>query len=100
MVSHQPGLPVTGMHAGDVLIAGQCMAHKNGVGTLSVEFAIGLVGDLERHEIDAAVERVAADPRRTVPRANSGGSASCARSSVWIAGLGIDCMFTILTPTS
>src|SRR3981189_260253 len=29
-----------------------------------------------------------------------GWSASCARSSVWIAGLGIDCTFTILLPTS
>src|SRR5882672_7523950 len=29
-----------------------------------------------------------------------GWSASCARSSVWIAGLGIDFTFTILVPTS
>ena len=45
------------MHVGDVLIAGQRMADQNGVGTVGVEFAIGLVGDLERREIDAAIER-------------------------------------------
>ena len=44
------------MHIGDVLIAGQRMADQNGVGTVGVEFAIGLVGDLERGEIDTAIE--------------------------------------------
>ena len=56
------GLPPAGlaghrMHVGDVLIAGQRMADQNGVGAVGVEFAIGLVGDLERREIDAAIER-------------------------------------------
>ena len=45
------------MHIGDMLIAGQRMADQNGVGAIGVEFAIGLVGDLERLKIDAAIER-------------------------------------------
>ena len=56
MVSHQPGLPVTRMRIVDMLIAGQRMADQNGVGTIRVQFAIGLVGDLERRQIDAAIE--------------------------------------------
>ena len=44
------------MHIGDVLIAGQRMADQDGVGAIGIEFAIGLVGDLERREIDAAIE--------------------------------------------
>ena len=39
-----------------MLIAGQRMADQNGVGAVGIEFAIGLVGDLERREIDAAIE--------------------------------------------
>ena len=39
-----------------MLIAGQRMADQNGVGTLRIEFAVGLVGDLERRQIDAAIE--------------------------------------------
>ena len=39
-----------------MLIAGQRMADQNRVGAIGVELAIGLVGDLERGEIDAAVE--------------------------------------------
>ena len=55
------GLPPAGlarhrMHIGDMLIAGQRMADQNGVGPVGIEFAIGLVGDLERREIDAAIE--------------------------------------------
>ena len=57
MVSHQPGLPVSGMPIGDMLIGGQRMADQNRVGAVGVEFAIGLVGDLERRKIDAAIER-------------------------------------------
>jgi len=45
------------MHVGDMLIAGQGMADQNGVGALGVELAIGLIGDLERRQIDAAIER-------------------------------------------
>ena len=44
------------MHVGDMLIAGQRMADQNGVGAVGIELAIGLVGDLERREIDAAIE--------------------------------------------
>ena len=56
------GLPPAGlagdrMHIVDVLVAGQRMADQDGVGAVGVEFAIGLVGDLERGEIDAAIER-------------------------------------------
>ena len=44
------------MHIGDVLIQRQRMADQNGVGAVGVQFAIGLIGDLERCEIDAAIE--------------------------------------------
>ncbi len=44
------------MHVCDMLIERQRMADQNGIGALGVELAIGLVGDLERREIDAAVE--------------------------------------------
>ena len=39
-----------------MLIAGQRMADQNGVGALGIQFAVGLIGDLERREIDAAIE--------------------------------------------
>ena len=39
-----------------MLIERQRMADQDGVGTLGIEFAIGLVGDLERRQIDAAIE--------------------------------------------
>ena len=55
-VSHQPGLPVTGCVAGDVLVAGQRVADQDGVGLGGVERAVGLVGDLEGAELLAAVE--------------------------------------------
>ena len=44
------------MNIGDMLIAGQRMQDQNRVGALRIEFAIGIVGDLERRQIDAAVE--------------------------------------------
>ena len=44
------------MDVGDMLIAGQRMADQDGVGALGIELAIGLIGDLERREIDAAIE--------------------------------------------
>ena len=55
------GLPPAGlaghrMHVVDMLVAGQRMADQDRVGAIGVEFAIGLVGDLERREIDAAIE--------------------------------------------
>jgi len=39
-----------------MLVAGQRMEYQNGVGAVGVEFAIGLVGDLEWRQIDAAIE--------------------------------------------
>ena len=55
------GFPPAGLaghrvHIVDVLVAGQRVADQDGVGAIGVEFAIGLVGDLERREIDAAIE--------------------------------------------
>ena len=44
------------MNIEDVLVAGQRMADQNGVGAVGVEFAIGLIGDLERREVDAAIK--------------------------------------------
>ena len=32
------------------------MADQDGVGAIGVQFAIGLIGDLERRQIDAAIE--------------------------------------------
>ncbi len=43
-------------HIGDMLIKRQRMADHDRVGTLCIERAIGLVGDLERRQIDAAIE--------------------------------------------
>jgi len=51
------GLAGDRMHIGDMLIAGQRMADQNGVGALGVERAIGLIGDLERRQVDTAIER-------------------------------------------
>ena len=95
MVSHQPGLPVTRMHVGDMLVAGQRMADQDGVGAVGVEFAIGLIGDLERREIDAAIEPqrlVRAELRdlrrrmirlmRRAPRSGSPDSLSTATSTI------------------
>src|SRR5207248_1028059 len=50
------GLAGDGVHIGNVLVAGERMADQNGVGARGVELAIGLVGDLEWGEIDAAIE--------------------------------------------
>jgi hypothetical protein len=44
------------MHIGDMLVAGQGMEDQNGVGALGVELAIGLLGDLERRKVHAAIE--------------------------------------------
>ena len=63
MVSHQPGLPVTGCVVDDVLIAGQRVANQDGIAARGVERAVGLIGDLPRAEIDAGVE-----PQRIVRR--------------------------------
>ena len=50
------GLARHRMHVCDMLIERQRMTDQNGIGALGVELAIGLVGDLERREIDAAIE--------------------------------------------
>ena len=50
------GLAGQRMHIGDVLIERQRVADQDGVGAVGVQFAIGLIGDLERREIDAAIE--------------------------------------------
>ena len=55
------GVPPAGLagdrvHIIDMLVAGQRMADQNGVGAVRIQFAIGLVGDLERRQIDAAIE--------------------------------------------
>ncbi len=44
------------MRIGDVLIERQRVADQDHVGAIGVQFAIGLIGDLERREIDAAIE--------------------------------------------
>ena len=43
---HQPPLPVIGIAARDMLVAGQGMADQDGVRPGRIQFAIGLVGDL------------------------------------------------------
>src|SRR5215831_5283379 len=55
------GLPPAGlagdrMHIGNMLIAGQRMTNQNGVGAIGIELAIGLIGDLERRQVDATIE--------------------------------------------
>ena len=44
------------MHAGDVLVAGERMADQHRVAARRVERAVGLVGDLERAQLDAGIE--------------------------------------------
>ena len=39
-----------------MLIAGQRVADQDGVRPVGIELAIGLIGDLERREVDAAIE--------------------------------------------
>ena len=63
---------------GDMLVAGQRMADKDGVRARGVELAIGLVGDLEGRQQGAGVELQAACRRRT---AAPGSSARWPRSS-------------------
>ena len=49
------------MDVGDVLVAGEGVADQHRVAALGVERAVGLIGDLERGEIDAGIE-----PKRLV----------------------------------
>ena len=44
------------MHVGDVLIAGERVADQHRIAALGIERAVGLIGDLERREIDAGIE--------------------------------------------
>ena len=44
------------VRVGDVLVAGQRVADQDRVAALGVERAVGLIGDRERPEIDAAIE--------------------------------------------
>jgi hypothetical protein len=44
------------MNVGDVLIAGERVADQHRVAALGVERTVGLVGDLERGEVDAGIE--------------------------------------------
>ena len=44
------------MHVGDVLIAGERVADQHRVAARGIERAVGLIGDLERREIDAGIE--------------------------------------------
>ena len=82
-----------------MLIAGQRMADQDGVGAVGVELAVGLVGDLERREIDAAIELqrlVHAELRDLRSRMVRLMGAILAMDR----GLGIDCKFAISIPTS
>ena len=56
MVSHQPDFCGDRMQVGHVLVAGERMADQHGIGALGIERAVGLVGDLERRELDAGIE--------------------------------------------
>jgi hypothetical protein len=57
------------MRLGDVLVAGQRMADEDRVVARRAERAVGLVGDRERPELDAAV---AAAASKRVSRGNGG----------------------------
>src|SRR6185437_1580889 len=50
------GLAGDGMLVEDMLVAGQRMADENGIAARRIERAVSLIGDLERREIDAAIE--------------------------------------------
>ena len=45
------------MVAGGVRVAGQCVADEDGVGPVGVQLAVGLVGDLDRRQPRAGLER-------------------------------------------
>src|SRR5262249_43835028 len=50
------GLARDRMRVEDMLVAGQRVADEDGIGAVRIELAIGLVGNLQRREIDAAIE--------------------------------------------
>jgi hypothetical protein len=49
-------LACDGVLVGNMLVERQRMADQNGIGALRIERAVGLIGDLERCKIDAAIE--------------------------------------------
>ena len=94
------GLAGDRMHIVDMLIAGQRMADQDGVGAIRIQFAIGLIGDLERRQIDAAIELqrlVDAELRHQRSRMIRlmGAILGCG-SPGWVS----DCTFVISAPTS
>ena len=56
MVSHQPGLPVTGWTLATCWSPVSAWQTRTALRALGVERAVGLVGDLERRERDAGIE--------------------------------------------
>ena len=56
------------MGVGDILVAGQRVADQDGVRAIRVEFAVGLIRDRKRAEIDPAVE-----PQRLVHKQTMAG---------------------------
>ncbi len=84
MVSHQPGLPVTGCSPNTYWSPESAWQTRIAFDLFGVERAVGHVGDLERRERDARVElqglvRAEADDRRTrlVHLAAHGAGAAC-----------------------
>ena len=61
------GLAGDRMRLGGILIAGQRVADQDRVAALRVERAVGLIGDRERAEIDAAIEAQRRRDRERVP---------------------------------
>ena len=53
------GLAGDRMGAGDMLVAGQRMADQDRVAAVGVQRAIGFIGDVDRRQRAAAVERAA-----------------------------------------
>ena len=56
MVSHQPGLPVTGCTLATCWSPVSAWQTRMALERVGIEFAVGLIGDLERRKIDAAIE--------------------------------------------
>ena len=89
------GLPPAGLAghrigARHMMVAGQRVADQHRVGALGVERAVGLVGDLERRELDAGVElerTVGAEPRhrRVARRVGLAAARRCIRCCIDVA---------------